>query len=230
MSRVEKYVEDSLFALADAKYKVFHQSLIPTVHPDRVIGVRTPQLRKFAKTFGKTDGAEEFISILPHKYYEEDNLHAFLIEQIKDFDVCISLLDKFLPYVNNWATCDMMSPKIFSANLPRLSTEVDRWLASEHIYEVRFGIITLMRHYLDEAFDDTVIYKVLSVQSDEYYINMARAWFFATALINHYEEICTLLRENTLDTFTHNKTIQKAIESYRITKEQKAQLKELRRR
>ena len=229
MNQVEEYIEKHLFALADEKYRVFQQPLIPTVSSDRIIGVRTPRLRRFAKAFGKTDYAEHFINILPHKYYEEDNLHAFLIEQIKDFDKCLAALDIFLPYVDNWATCDMMSPKILSANLKVLKERINKWLSSEQTYEIRFGIISLMRYFLDDAYDTSVLYKVSSVKSNEYYVIMARAWFFATALINHYEDVVCILNEKYLDTFTHNKTIQKAAESFRISEEKKNELKQLKR-
>lgn len=230
MNEVYEYVHKKLLSLGNEAYKKFHQRLIPTVPPDKIIGVRTPVLRRFAREFGKTDMAPLFLSLLPHRYYDEDNLHAFLIEQIKDFDACADALNTFLPYVDNWATCDMMSPKILASEPEKLLMHIDVWISSRNVYEVRFVILCLMRHFLDSDFNASILNKVSSIVSDEYYINMARAWFFATALAFQWNYAFPYIRDNRLDTFTHNKTIQKAVESFRITKEQKRLLKGLKKK
>lgn len=220
-------LQQELFAMQDVGYRDFHSRLIPTVEKERIIGVRTPQLRRFAKAFGKTEDAEAFLQILPHHYYEEDNLHAFLIEEIKDYDRCVRYLDAFLPHVDNWATCDMMMPKVLKKHLSELIPKLWEWTASEHTYMIRYGIGVLMRLYLDEAYDPAYPALVASVQSDEYYVNMMIAWYFATALAKQYEKILPYLEKQQLPEWIHNKTIQKAIESNRITKEQKAYLRSL---
>ncbi len=200
---------------------------MPTVDKDKIIGVRTPDLRKLAKEVNKWDNINDFMKILPHKYYEEDNLHAFLIEQIKDYDECISSLDKFLLFVDNWATCDMMTPKVFNKNLDKLYPNIQEWLKSSHTYTVRFGIVTLMKFFMDDKLDKKHLSLVSSIKSNEYYINMAIAWYFATALASNWEMSISYIKNQKLDKWIHNKTIQKAIESYRITDEQKAYLKTL---
>jgi len=229
---VIRQIRSDLLAMQDITYRDFHSKLMPTIDKELIIGVRTPQLRKFSKDFYKIHRAEAeiFINMLPHTYYEENNLHAFLIEQIKDYDVCIQALDAFLPYVDSWATCDMMAPKIFKKHLPKLLTDIKRWIASEHTYMIRFAIDMLMKFYLDEEFDEKYPEMVAAVQSKEYYIKMVVAWYFATALAKQYEAILPYMEENRLDMWTHNKTIQKAVESYRITPEQKAYLKTLKRK
>ena len=216
-----------LFSLRDLKYKEFHQKLMPTVNTDKVIGIRTPDLRKFAKNFGKRAEAESFIKNLPHKYYEEDNLHAFLLEEIKDYNVLIEELNIFLPFVDNWATCDMMRPKILKKHKTELLEDIKRWLTSKDTYTIRFAVNCLMNYYLEEDFKTEYLEWVKNIESDEYYINMVRAWCFATALAKQYDETIKILESNAIDKWTHNKTIQKAIESYRITKEQKEYLKNL---
>ena len=228
MTIAEKYVRDRLFAMQDLKYKDFHSRLMPTVDSDLVIGVRTPELRKFAKEFAKTDMAEVFLNALPHKYYEENNLHAFLICEIKDFDRLITRLNEFLPFVDNWATCDMMRPKIFSKNKEKLLPEIEKWMSSEQPYTVRFGIEMLMIHFLGDSFDSAFPQKVAEIRSDMYYVRMMQAWYFATALAHQYEQILPFIENNVLDEWTHNKAIQKAVESYRVTAEQKEYLKGLR--
>lgn len=230
MNNIDEFVRSKFQTLSDENYKAFHAALIPSVPTNRILGVRTPILRRFAREFGKSNNVYDFMYLLPHTYYEENNLHAFLIEQIKDYDKCVEALDIFLPYVDNWATCDMMSPKILSKEPEQTIKHIDKWLASSHVYEVRFGIVSLMRYFLEDNFKPSILYKVSDISSDEYYINMARAWFFATAMINHYDEVYEMLVNNILDTFTHNKTIQKAIESYRISKEQKVMLRQLKRK
>ena len=220
-------VQTRLFELQDLKYRDFHAKLMPTVNKEKIIGVRTPALRVFAKKYGKTDEAKEYLQILPHQYYEENNLHGLLIEQIKDYDTCLEELERFLPYIDNWATCDMLAVKVVKNHLDIFIQEVYRWIASDHPYIVRFGIGMLMRYYLEDAFRMEYPEKVAQVRSEEYYVNMMRAWYFATALAKQYEKILPFIEEQKLDIWTHNKTIQKAIESYRITPEQKEYLRGL---
>lgn len=220
-------ITEQLFALQDLEYKKFHSKLMPTVHPDVIIGVRTPDLRKLAKTLKGTPEAERFLTELPHQYYEENNLHGFLLESIKEFDACVTTLNAFLPYVDNWATCDMMSPKALKKDLPKLYEWVKIWMASKETYTVRFGVNMLMKYYLEEEFRPEYPELVASIRSEEYYIKMVVAWYFATALAKQYEAVLPYLLEHRLDAWTHNKTIQKAVESYRITSEQKAFLKTL---
>lgn len=214
-------IQKKLFKMQDTAYRDFHSRLMPETDKEKVIGVRTPELRKFAKQFYGTTEADKFLSQLPHRYYEEDNLHAFLIEQIKDYGEVISKLDEFLPYVDNWATCDMMKPKIFKKHLPELKEKCFEWLDSPHTYAVRFGIVMLMTHFLDDEFDISIPEKISQIRSEEYYIKIAVAWYFATALAKRYDETIPFIKNNKLDPWTHNKAIQKAKESYRIRQEHK---------
>ncbi len=220
-------ITEQLFALQDLEYKKFHSKLMPTINPDVIIGVRTPKLRMLAKQISKSTEVEKFLAELPHQYYEENNLHGFLIETIKDFDACILALNEFLPYVDNWATCDMMAPKVLKKDLPKLYEWVKRWISSGETYTVRFGVNMLMKYFLDEAFLTEYPELVASIHSEEYYVKMVMAWYFATALAKQYDAVLPYLTEKRLDMWTHNKTIQKAVESYRITPEQKAYLKTL---
>lgn len=222
-----KIIQDRLFELQDLEYKEFHSKLMPTVCEEKIIGVRVPQLRKFAKELNKSEYKTEFLSTLPHKYYEEDNLHAFLIEQIKDFDECISALDNFLLFVDNWATCDMMAPKVLGKSPEKLYEKIEEWVKSSHTYTVRFAVVTLMKFFMNERLDEKHLRLISSIKSDEYYINMAIAWYFATALSSNWEMVVPYIEKQKLDKWIHNKTIQKAVESYRITKEQKEYLKTL---
>ncbi len=216
---------ETLFSLQDLKYRDFHSKLMPTVDKETIIGVRVPELRKFAKTLAGTPEAEEFLKTLPHKYYEENNIHAFLIEGIKDYDETVKHLEAFLPYINNWATCDMLTPKSFKKNLP--DTKAYGWINSSHEYTVRFGIEMLMKFFLDERFKEEYLLVVASVRSDEYYVKMMIAWYFATALAKQYEKAVKVLEQKLLPAWEHNKTIQKAVESYRLSDEQKRYLKSL---
>ena len=220
-------VQADLFAIQDLAYRDFQAKLMPTVNKETVIGVRTPSLRSYAKKFGKTDNVSAFLEVLPHKYYEENNLHGLLIEQIKDYPSCIAALDRFLPYIDNWATCDMIALRTVKNHLDIFIQEVCRWIASDHPYIVRFGIGMLMRYYLEDAFRMEYPEKVAQIRSEEYYVNMMRAWYFATALAKQYDKILPFIEKQKLDVWTHNKTIQKAIESYRITPEQKEYLRGL---
>lgn len=221
-------VQTRLFELQDLKYRDFHAKLMPTVNKEKIIGVRTPALRVFAKKYGKTDEAKEYLQILPHQYYEENNLHGLLIEQIKDYDTCLEELERFLPYIDNWATCDLLALHMMKKHRDIFIREIYRWMESDKPYIIRFGISMLMRHYLDEGFKPEYPEKVAAIRSEEYYVNMMRAWYFATALAKQYEKILPFLEEQRMDIWTHNKTIQKSIESYRITQEQKDHLRTLR--
>ena len=224
---VEQIVQARLFALQDTEYRDFQCRLIPNVAPNTVIGVRTPVLRKFAKDFAKEPEAAEFLRILPHRYFEENNLHGFLIERMKDYDRVIAALDAFLPFVDNWATCDQLRPGVFAKRPPQLREQIQIWMASGHTYTVRFGIEMLMCLYLDDAFLQEYLDWIAAIRSDEYYVNMMTAWFFATALAKQYDAALPYIEERRLAPWTHNKAIQKAVESYRITDEQKAYLRSL---
>lgn len=221
-----------LFAMQDKGYKAFQERLMPTVEAKTVIGVRTPQLRSFAKEVGKGKLGEEaagaFLDELPHVYYEENNLHAFLIEEIGDYKECVERLEAFLPYVDNWATCDMMRPKCFGKHKEELLDQIEKWIGSEHLYTIRFGIEMLMVYFLEENFKTEYADMVAGIRSEEYYVNMMIAWYFATALAKQYEQIIPYLEKKKLDAWVHRKSIQKAIESFRISKEQKEYLRTLR--
>jgi len=219
-------IRRQLLSLADESYKRFHCKLMPTVPPERVIGVRVPVLRTLAKSLTPAQ-KQTLLADLPHSYYEENNLHAFVIEQIKDYDACMRAVDAFLPYVDNWATCDSMRPRVLGKHKTALFAKCEEWLASSHVYTVRYGIECLMLYGLDEAFDLSVLRRVAAVKSDEYYVNMMIAWFFATALTKRFDDTVWVLEKRELSPWTHNKTIQKAIESRVVTAEQKQYLKTL---
>ena len=217
-----------LQALADPGYRLFQAKLMPGVDPERILGVRTPALRALARELRDTPEAAAFLAELPHRYYDEMNLHGFLIAQLREFDAVVAALDAFLPYVDNWATCDLLSPKVFRRNRDRLAPEILRWIASDRLYAARFGLEMLMTHYLDEDFDPLWLERAAEVRSEEYYLNMMLAWLFATALAKQWDAALPYLTEHRLDVWVHNKTIRKAIESYRITPEQKTLLRSLR--
>ena len=221
-------LQSLLFSMRDEGYRCFQCGLMPTVDPQRVIGVRTPQLRAAAKRLKGSDAAKSFLQDLPHAYYEEDNLHAFLIEHLKDFEETVAELDRFLPYINNWATCDSLSPKVLAAHREELLPWIRRWMASEHPYAVRFGIELLMRHYLTDAFDPDYPRMVAEVTSEHYYVRMMVAWYFATALVFRFEECVGYLSGNVLSPWVRRKALQKALESRRFTDAQKARLRLLR--
>lgn len=223
-----KEIKDRLQALADEDYKAFHSKLIPTVDQNKIIGVRTPALRSFARELYKSGDFEAFLSDLPHEYYEEDNLHGFLIEMTKDFELCINQTETFLPYVDNWATCDMFSPKCFKKETEALYDKILQWIKSDKVYTVRYAIGCLMKYYLDENFSEEHLKIVGEIKSEEYYINMMIAWYFATALAKQYEKTICYITERRLDPWVHKKTIQKSIESYRISDEKKAFLRTFR--
>ncbi len=217
-------IQSDLIAMRDEKFAQFNASLMPNIKSQNVIGVRTPDLRKYAKTISTP---EQFLSALPHKYFEENQIHAFILSDIRDIEKCINLVDAFLPYIDNWATCDQLIPKVFAKNTPKLLPWISKWIKSKHTYTVRFAIGLLMRFYLGDKFNPKYANAVISVKSDEYCINMMRAWYFATALAKNWNEVIGIIENKKLDTWTHNKTIQKAIESYRITQPQKEYLKHL---
>ena len=219
-----------LINLQDTGYRDMQVTIIPTVNADSIIGVRTPALRQLAKDLSKRDDISSFLGELPHKYFEENQLHAFILSGMKDFSVCIKLVDEFLPFVDNWATCDQMSPKVFRKNKDLLLEYVEKWMKSELTYVKRFAIGMLMEHFLDEDFKTSYLSKVSKIRSDEYYVNMMTAWYFATALAKQYEAALPYIEGQKLDKWTHNKAIQKAVESYRITPEQKEYLKTLKRK
>ena len=221
-------IQERLFELQDEKYREFQTKLIPTVEPSTVIGVRTPELRRFAKELLKANDTDAFLAVLPHEYFDENQLHAFILSGMKDYDRCMTGVCGFLPFVDNWATCDQLSPKVFGKNKDDLLIHIKEWLRSDRTYTIRFAAGMLMQHYLDDDFDISYPEMVAAVESDEYYVNMMRAWYFATALAKQYESVISFIEEKKLDKWTHNKTIQKAVESYRITPEQKAYLRSLR--
>lgn len=221
---IKTEIHDVLRSAADEEYKKFNSSLLPTVPAETVIGVRTPGLRKFAKELTKRKDLSEFLTDLPHKYFEENQLHAFLISSMKDFNDMVRELEAFLPYVDNWATCDQMNPKIFSKHLPELLDLIKVWIKSEKTYTVRFGLNMLMTYFLDDEFTPEYLELAASVESQDYYVNMMQAWFFATALAKQYDSVLPYITEKKLSPWVHNKTIQKARESFRITKEQKEYL------
>ena len=221
-------IQEFLFKHADEKYRQFQSKLIPTVEPETVIGVRTPILRAIAKQIVKDEMYGQFLESLPHDYFEENQLHAFILSEWKDFQKTIEGVCTFLPFVDNWATCDQMSPKIFARHKSELLSYIRQWIQSDHIYTVRFGIGKLMQLFLDDDYDIRYSDWVSRIRSEEYYINMMIAWYFATALAKQYDSVIHYLTERKLDEWTHHKSIQKAIESYRITDEQKAFLRTLR--
>ena len=223
-------IRAELFKLQDTGYKDLQVTIITTVEEGSIIGVRTPALRSLAKEFSKREDISVFLNDLPHKYFEENQLHSFILSLMKDAKECIRLVDAFLPYVDNWATCDQMSPKIFKKNKELVLEYVDKWIGSDHTYVKRFAIGMLMEHFLDEDFKVSYLTRVSKIRSDEYYVNMMIAWYFATALAKQYEKALPFIEKQKLDRWTHNKSIQKAVESYRITPEQKEYLKTLKRK
>ena len=220
-------ITNRLFEMQDLGYRDFQAKLMPTVDRETIIGVRTPLLRQFAREL-KKEGTEDFLNSLPHAYYEENNLHGFIVSEIKDYGEAVRRMDEFLPFVDNWATCDSTSPKVFKKHKVELLAEIDRWLASDRVYTIRFGIEMLMSFYLDEDFKPEYLDKVAAVSHEDYYVKMMAAWFFATALAKQYEATAPYIEKHLLDDWTHRKSIQKAVESYRITAEQKEYLKSFR--
>ena len=221
-------IREKLFALRDDKYRLFNAKLLPALPSEKIIGVRTPALKALAKELSETKEGEIFLASLPHQYFEENNLHAFLIERINDPEKCMKEIERFLPYVDNWATCDQMSPKAIVKNKDTLKNKALEWIHSGHTYTVRYGILTLMRYFLDKDFSTRFLAEVAAIRSDEYYVNMMCAWYFATALAKQYAAAITYLEERSLPLWVHNKAIQKSVESYRIPSDKKEYLKTLR--
>jgi 3-methyladenine DNA glycosylase AlkD len=228
MSVSESEIRAQIAALADPAYRDFLRGLLPTVPPETILGVRTPALRGLARALSREPGIETYLACLPHRSFEENNLHAFLIERLPDFGQAAAAVDAFLPYVDNWATCDQLSPRLFRKHLPELLPHIRRWLASGQTYTVRFGIGMLMRYYLGEAFVPEYLAWTAAVPTGEYYLHMMVAWYFATALAKQWDAALPYLTQHRLDRRTHNKAIQKAIESCRIPPEHKALLRTLR--
>lgn len=222
-----KSIIESLFELRDEEYAEFQAKLTPSVAPELFIGVRVPDVRKLAGQLKDDSDAEAFLQELPHKYYDENMLHGLLISEIRDFDKAIEETERFLPYIDNWAVCDIMSPKAFGKHRAELIDSIGKWVCSDETYTIRFGIEMLMSHYLDDDFKEEYLDIPAGIRSDEYYVNMMIAWFFATALAKQWESTVSYIENNRLDKWTHNKTIQKAVESRRITDEQKVYLKTL---
>ncbi len=222
---ITKEIRERLFQNADEEYKRFHSKLIPTIAPEKIIGVRTPALRKLASEYFYSAEISEFLSDLPHKYYDENNLHGFIIAKYNDYGYALKHINAFLPHIDNWATCDLLNPKAFTKNRDRLKKDIDIWLESEHIYTKRFAVVTAMRHFLDSDFDENFLWRIANIRSDEYYVKMAQAWFFATALDKQWDSAVKIIEERKLDVWTHRKAIQKSCESLRIPKDQKEYLK-----
>lgn len=220
-------IEEKLWSLQDESYGQFQRRLLPNLPGERIIGVRTPALRALAKELAPCPA---FLQDLPHRYFEENQLHAFLLERCNDFAQTVANVDAFLPYVDNWATCDQLSPKVFKKHRAELLPYIRRWLMSEHPYTVRFAIGMLMQHFLEEDFSEEYPRMVASVEMDVYYVRMEQAWYFATALAKQYDAVIPYIEQNRLERWTHNKTIQKCLESYRISLEQKEYLKQFRKK
>ena len=222
-------IQKELFALQDKEYMRFLSKLTPNISEDTIIGVRIPEIRKLAKKLVKNNEYEDFLKELPHKYYDENLLHGAIISENKDFENCIELLNSFLPFVDNWAVCDTISPKIFKNHKKELIEKIKEWSQSDKTYTCRFGVEMLMTHFLDEDFKKEYLEMVANIHSEEYYVKMVIAWFFATALAKQWDYAVIYLENNRLDVWVHNKTIQKARESLRISMEKKEYLKKLKR-
>lgn len=227
---ISEDIKSFLFDNQDLDYREFISKINPQLNLSGIVGVRTPILRKYTKDLQKRQDLEMFLEDLPHEYYEENQIHSFILSSVKDFDKLVEYLDIFLPYMDNWATCDSLSPKIFAKNLDALIPHIEAWIASKDTYTVRFAILCLMNFYLDKSFKRDYIDMVCQVQSDQYYINMMRAWYFATALAKQYDVAVEYMENERLDKWTHNKAIQKAIESFRVNEDHKVYLKSLRRK
>lgn len=220
-------IQEELFKLQDISYKEFHSKLIPTIDKNTIIGIRIPLLRSFAQKIKYTKEADKFLNTLPHTYYDENVLHALLLSEMTDYETFIKSMQAFLPYIDNWAVCDVLKPKSIKKHKQIFIDEIKSWILSKDTYTIRFGVVMLKTYYLDEDYQKDYLNYPLQVKSDEYYVNMAISWFYATALAKHYDEVVKILKDKKLSVWIHNKTIQKAIESYRITKEQKEELKKL---
>ena len=220
-------VYDRLSEYKDDNYKEFQSKLVPNISKDTILGVRTPDMRKIAKEVFNTDEGREFLKHLPHEYYEENLVHFFLIAQIRDFDECVKETERFLPYIDCWPVCDQSSPKVFKKNHEKLLPLIKKWIDSDHVYTSRFGMRMLMSEFLDDDFREEYLNWVAAKKGEDYYLKMMVAWYFATALAKQYDAVIGFLTENRLDVWTHNKTIQKCVESCRISDERKEYLKTL---
>lgn len=230
-------IYEKLLSVQDIEYKEFQSKLVPNISPDTMIGVRTPQMRSIAKEVFESPEAEFFLSQLPHKYYEENLLHFFLIAMIKDFDECLKAVEKFLPFIDCWPVCDQSSPKTFKKNHEKILPYIKKWINSEHIYTSRFGMRMLMNEFLDEDFKPEYLELVAARQNqtkvkvpldyDDYYLKMMIAWYFATALAKQYDATLPFIKNHILEPWTHNKAIQKALESFRVSEEHKEELRTL---
>lgn len=228
MSKKLTRLQQQLFVLQDEEYRDFHSKLMPNIPKEDVIGIRVPVLRKFAKEFAKSDEKEKFLKELPHRYYEENNLHMMLLVEMKDYDGCMQEMERFLPYINNWATCDFPAPKCFEKHKKDVLEHIKIWIKSSQTYTVRYAIGMLMRLFLEDDFSAEYPQMVAEVSSEEYYINMMIAWYFATALAKQWDAVIPYIEQRKLSPWVHRKTIQKAVESYRITPGQKEYLKSFR--
>ncbi len=224
---ITEKIREELYSLRDGKYREMQIRILPTVKPESILGVRTPELRRMAVKYAGAEGIGTFLNDLPHRYFEENQLHAFILSGFRDYAECIQALNRFLPFVDNWATCDQMSPKVFRKHRKELLRSIRGWIDSGETYTVRFGIGMLMAHYLDEDFDPVYPEMAAAVRSEEYYVSMMTAWYFATALAKQYDAVLPYLEQQRLDSRTHNRAIQKALESFRITPEQKEYLRTL---
>lgn len=220
-------IREQLLELQETGYQEFQKKLIPGEAQGTILGVRTPKLRKVAKKLAKREDVSVFLKDLPHRYFEENQLHVFVVGEEREWNHCLEQVEIFLPYINNWATCDQFSPGIFRKYPERLLPDIRRWISSDHVYTVRFGVGMLMRHFLEDHFQERYLDWVAQIRSEEYYVRMMAAWYFATALAKQYEAALPVIEQKRLDVWTHNKAIQKAVESYRITSEQKAYLRTL---
>ena len=222
-------VIDELLKSKDLEYKTFQSKLIPNIDSSTMIGVRTPKLKSIAKDLYKNNDYELFLNSLPHNYYEENIIHGLVISEIKDYDLCINYIDKFLPYIDNWAVCDQTNPKVFKKHKKEVMVKINEWIKSKEVYKIRFGVKTLMNYFLDDDFNKDYLKLPLIIKNDDYYVKMMIAWFYATALAKQYDETIKIIESNVLNIFIHNKTIQKAIESFRVTDEHKKYLRTLKR-
>lgn len=228
MNEAVNVIRERLFAARDEKYRDFISRLLPGISRDAIIGVRSPRMAVLAREIEKSQWKESFLSVLPHEYYEENGLHAYLISREKDPQRCMEALDRFLPFVDNWATCDSIRPRALNKDIPLFLDAIDGWMASSRSFTVRFGIEMLMTEFLDERFDEAYPQKVAAVRSEAYYVNMIIAWYFATALGKRYDDVIPYLENRVLPPWVHGKSIQKAVESRVIPDERKAYLKSLR--
>ncbi|MCM1321130.1 MAG: DNA alkylation repair protein [Bacteroides sp.] len=226
---IENAVRKQLFCMQDLPYKDFQCRLMPTISPDTVIGIRMPNLRKFSAEFSKQPEASLFLKCLPHQYFEENNLHGLLISAMSDYEMCSAALDEFLPHIDNWATCDLLSPRSMKKYPPQLLPDIRRWLGSTHAYTIRFAVGMLLKFFLDKHFSPEFLAMAAAVSSDEYYVKMMIAWYFSAAIAKQYDAAIVYLEQNRLDIWTHNKAIQKSLESFRVSSEQKTYLRSLKR-